>query len=297
MKDSQVTEAKVSRAARDWTQGSVPRNLWLLSWPLMIGASLNMIGPTIDMIWVGRLSSAAIAGVGVGGMAVMMINSLISAICMGVRAIVARFMGAGDEEGAAHASRQAYLIGIVFSLVMIPLGLFVAEPVMSLFGVEPDVVVEGSKYLRLLLIGSGTNVLWMMTESIMQSSGDSISPMRIVVFFRVLHVGLCPALIFGWWIFPQLGVEGAALTNVISQGLGLIIGTWVLLSGRSRLHLTLKNFRIDPVMMKRIIKIGIPVAITGAQRSLGDMVIMWFISPFGTAAVAAHTIWQRIMMF
>ncbi|NLE07815.1 MAG: hypothetical protein GX631_01000, partial [Dehalococcoidales bacterium] len=87
------------------------------------------------------------------------------------------------------------------------------------------------------------------------------------------------------------------LTNVISQGLGLIIGTWVLLSGRSRLHLTLKNFRIDPVMMKRIIKIGIPVAITGAQRSLGDMVIMWFISPFGTAAVAAHTIWQRIMMF
>jgi putative MATE family efflux protein len=263
----------------------------------MIGASLNMIGPTIDMIWVGRLSSAAIAGVGVGGMAVMMINSLISAICMGVRAIVARFMGAGDEEGAAHASRQAYLLGIVFSLVMIPLGLFVAEPVMSLFGVEPDVVVEGSKYLRLLLIGSGTNVLWMMTESIMQSSGDSISPMRIVVFFRVLHVGLCPALIFGWWIFPQLGVEGAALTNVISQGLGLIIGTWVLLSGRSRLHLTLKNFRIDPVMMKRIIKIGIPVAITGAQRSLGDMVIMWFISPFGTAAVAAHTIWQRIMMF
>ena len=84
---------------KDWTQGSVVRNLWSLSWPLMIGASLNQIGPTIDMIWVGRLSSATIAGVGVGGMAVMMMNSLTMALCMGARAIIARYIGAGDEKG------------------------------------------------------------------------------------------------------------------------------------------------------------------------------------------------------
>ncbi len=297
MDSKQNLKRREPKVLRDWTQGSVVKNLWLLSWPLMIGASLNMIGPTIDMIWVGRLSSEAIAGVGLGGMAVMMLNSLVSAVCMGVRAIVARYMGSGDEANAVHASRQAYLVGLVFSLLMLPLAFFLAEPVMKVFGVEPEVVIEGAKYLRIMLIGSVTQIMWMMTESIMQSSGDSMSPMRIIVFFRLLHVVLCPALIFGWWIFPELGIEGAALTNVITQGIGLVIGIWVLMTGRSRLHLTLKDFKVDFVMIKKIIKIGIPVAVSGAQRSLGDMVIMWLVSPFGTVAVAAHTIWQRIMMF
>lgn len=227
----------------------------------------------------------------------MMMNSFIMSIGMGARALISRFIGSGDEKGAVHASIQAYLVGLFFSIFMIPIGIYLAEPVMNLFGVEKDVVEAGTVYLQILVTGSATQVLWMMTECIMQSSGDSQSPMRIAVFFRGLHLILCPTLIFGWWIFPEMGVAGAALTNVISQGLGLAIGLWVLFTGRTRLHLTLKGFHVDPVMIWRIIKIGIPVAVSGVQRSLGDMIIMRLVSPFGTVAVAAHTIWQRIMMF
>lgn len=286
-----------SKYDKDWTQGSVVRNLWSLSWPLMIGASLNQIGPTIDMIWVGRLSAAAIAGVGVGGMAVMMMNSVLMALAMGSRAIIARNIGSGNEAGAVHTARQGYLVAIIFSLLMVPVGLFLSEPIMNLFGVEDDVVVEGTKYLRILLTGSAAMVMWMMTESIMQASGDSMSPMRIAVVFRIIHVGLCPVLIFGWWIFPEMGVSGSALTNVITQGVGVVVGMWVLFSGRSRLKMNLKNIYFDGSMIKRIVKIGVPVIISNMQRSLGDIIIMWFIVPFGTVAVASHTIWQRVMMF
>ncbi|UCD10074.1 MAG: MATE family efflux transporter [Dehalococcoidales bacterium] len=297
MVDSDNSTENVVKQEKDWTQGSVVRNLWSLSWPLMIGASLNQIGPTIDMIWVGRLSSATIAGVGVGGMAVMMMNSLTMALCMGARAIIARYIGAGDEKQAIRAARQAYVVGIIFSLIMLPVGLLLAEPIMNIFGVEEDVVREGSTYLQVLLAGSGSVILWMMTESVMQSSGDSKTPMKIAVLFRIIHVGLCPMLIFGWWIFPELGVRGAALTNIITQSFGLILGIWILFTGRTRLHLSLDGLKIDPSMIWRIIKIGIPVAVSGMQRSLGDMIIMWLIVPFGTVAVAAHTVWQRVMIF
>ena len=238
MENTQLPAENIPGKERDWTQGSVIRNLWLLSWPLMIGASLNQIGPTIDMIWVGRLSSATIAGVGVGGMAVMMMNSVMMALCMGSRAIIARYIGAGDKAEAIHAARQAYLVGILFALIMVPVGLFLSEAIMNLFGVEQDVVEQGSMYLQILLAGSASMVLWMMTETVMQASGDSMTPMRIAIGFRALHIALCPALIFGWWIFPELGVRGAALTNIITQGLGLIFGFWVLFTGRTRLHLT-----------------------------------------------------------
>ena len=124
-----------------------------------------------------------------------------------------------------------------------------------------------------------------------------MTPMKIAVLFRVLHVALCPALVFGWWIFPRLGVSGAALTNVISQSLGTVLGLWVLFTGRSRLRLTLRNFRFIPNIIWRIVKIGVPASITGIERSFANLVLMWFVVPFGTLAVAAHSLIQRVDSF
>jgi putative MATE family efflux protein len=121
--------------------------------------------------------------------------------------------------------------------------------------------------------------------------------MWISVSFRVFHVIICPFLIFGWWVFPHMGVSGAALTNVLSQIIGLLLGLIVLFSGRTRIRLTLKDFRIDLDIIWRIIRIAIPASVSGMQRGLGQLVIMRFIVPFGTFAVAAHTICQRVEMF
>lgn len=135
-----------------------------------------------------------------------------------------------------------------------------------------------------------------MAEGGMQASGDAQTPMRIAVFFRLFHVVLCPFMVFGWWIFPRLGVSGAALTNVISQGLGLFISLWVLFTGRSRLWLTLRDFSLDLNIIWRIVRIGLPACVMGLQMSLGAFVLVGLMSPFGTNAVAAHTVCQRVEM-
>jgi putative MATE family efflux protein len=134
----------------------------------------------------------------------------------------------------------------------------------------------------------------MMNQSIMQASGDSLTPMKIDLVYRVLHIVLCPFLVFGWWVFPKLGVTGAALSSVITQGLGGSIGLWILYSGGTRLRLTLRHFRLDWRTIWRLVRIGIPASATGMQRSLGQLVLVSLIIPFGTFAVAAHTLTQRI---
>ena len=134
----------------------------------------------------------------------------------------------------------------------------------------------------------------MLIESIMQASGDTVSPMKLTLAFRIIHVILCPFLIFGWWIFPEMGVSGAALTNVIAQSIGTSIGVWYLVTGRTRIQVSFRNFQIDFTMIWRIVKIGIPALVSGLQRSATQMIIMWFVVPFGTAAVAAHSLNQRI---
>ena len=281
---------------RDWTKGNIFRNLVSLSWPIVINNSLNVLGPIIDMVWVGKLGAASIAGVGISGMAVMLVTSARMGLSVGTRAMVARFIGSDDARGANHAAQQAFVISGSYVMVMATIGIFLAEPILGLMGVEDDVVTEGAAYMRIMFVGTLAMSFRMMAEGIMQASGDSVTPMRIAVFFRLFHVAFCPFLVLGWWIFPRLGVSGAAMSNVTSQSLGMAIGLWVLLSGRTRLRLTLRNFRLDPDIIWRIVKIGIPASIMTMERTLGNLVLMWVMVRFGTLAVAAHSLCQRIEM-
>jgi putative MATE family efflux protein len=281
---------------RDYTKGSIVRSLLALSWPMIVGNSVNMIGPTIDMIWVGRLGSADIAAVGVAGMVVMLVQSGLMGLFAGLRAMIARFIGAGEEHEANYAAQQAMVIGVVSAIILAVIGIFFAEDILNLVGVAPDVLAIGASYIRIQFVGMIAISFRMMTDSVMQASGDAMTPMKIAVIFRGLHIVLSPVLIFGLWIFPRMGVNGTALTNVFSQSLGTGIALWFLLTGRSRLHLTFKSIRIDFPMIWRIVKIGIPASIMSIQQNLGQLILMVFVSPFGTLAVAAHSLYQRVEM-
>ncbi|MFC2038241.1 MATE family efflux transporter [Chloroflexota bacterium] len=282
---------------RDWTQGSITGNLFSLAWPIMISQSLNMLGPTIDMIWVGKLGADALAAVGVSGMAVMVANSLVMGVFTSLRAMVARFIGSGDNDAANHVAQQAFVLGAAISAVIALIGIFLSTQILTWLGVSDNVIDIGSAYMRIQFIGIVTMSVRMITESTMQASGDTVNPMRIAVIFRVVHLGLCPALVFGLWIFPEMGVHGAAWTNVITQTIGAGLGLWFLMTGRTRLKLTSRNFRFDPGIIWRLVQIGLPAAITGMERSFANILLVKFISPFGTIAVAAQALQERLGAF
>lgn len=279
---------------RDWTKGSVSRNLLLLSWPMVVSGVLNIMGPTIDMVWVGRLGTIPIAAVGVAGIIVMLVSSARWGLSMGTRALIARSIGAGNTGRASHVTQQAVVISAAYAVAVAVLGALFSEEMLSVFRLEADVVAAGAGYLRIMLIGSAAMSFRMMTEGVMQASGDAITPMKIDLIFRTVHVVVAPFLIFGWWVFPRLGLEGAATANILSQGLGMALGLLVLLSGRSRVRLTLRGFHVDAGVIWRIIKIGIPASLLGMQWALGSIILVRFMVPFGTLAVAAHTLVGRV---
>ena len=290
-----------SRAAvtRDYTQGSILRNLLVLSWPMIVSNSLNVLGPTVDMIWIGRLGASDIAAVGVAGLIVMLVNSLIMGLFTGYRSMVARRIGARDPEGAVNVARQAFALAVVYSVFLAVIGIVFSEQMLGLLGVQGEVIELGSAYLKINFIGMAAISFRMMTDGTMQASGDTITPMKISVIFRALHLALCPFLVFGIGFFPAMGITGAAITGVISQSLGTAIGLWILMSGRSRLRLTFKGFRFDLPIIFTINKIGLPASIMSLQMQLGALAVMRVVTPFGTLAVAAHTLAQRwdILLF
>jgi putative MATE family efflux protein len=285
---------KPTAAIKDWTQGSLVKNLLGMSWPVMISTTINIMGPTTDMIWVGKLGSNSIAGVGVSGLAVQVANALVTGIFTGTSAMVARFIGARDEASANRVAQQAFVLSAAFSLVVAIIGIFMSSQILSLMGVSPDVIDAGVSYMRIQFIGIFTMSSLQVAQRIMQATGDTMTPMKIGIAYRFTQMALCPAMIFGWSVFPQMGVQGAALSNVIAQGLGGGFACWILFSGRHRIKVTMNNFRFDANLVWRQVKIGIPSMITMAERSFAGLIMVGFMIPYGTTAVAAHSLAQRV---
>jgi putative MATE family efflux protein len=167
---------------------------------------------------------------------------------------------------------------------------------MGLFGLEEAVVTEGATYLRVFSLAWIPVSFWFMAYGMVQASGDTVTPMKIELVMRGTHLVLTPVLVLGWWVVPRLGVAGAALSGVVVETLGTSLALWVLLSGRTRLHLRLRGARPDFGMMWRIVRIGIPASVMSLQGSISGTVMAAFMAPFGTLAVAGHSLVNRLQL-
>ncbi len=279
---------------KDWTQGSIPRNLISLAWPMIITNSVNTLGPLVDIFWVGKIGPDEIAAVGISGTVVMLINALGGAVFIGLRAMVARFIGNKDKKTAVHVAQQAFVLALIFSIIILLIGIFSSEAILKLLGLSPNIIAIGEPYLRIELVGMAASSFRILTDSTMQASGDSRNPMKIAIFYRALHLALCPLLIFGWKFIPGLGVNGAAYTGVVTQSVGTLTGFWLLTTGRTRIRFNFRGFRLDFSIIGRLIRIGIPSALTMLQSQFGTLILLRVISSFGTIALAAFTLGQRI---
>jgi putative MATE family efflux protein len=235
--------------------------------------------------------------VGIANMIIMTVLSMSMGLIIGARAMIARFIGALDIRGANHIAGQAIILSTTWGIIITVIGLTLAEPVLNMFGLEPEVVSEGAAYLRIMFAGWASMEVLVMCLYYIQASGDAITPMKIEFILRVIHVTICPFLVLGLWEFPRMGVSGAALSNVISQCLGVVIILWTLFKGHTRLRPTFKDLRPAPNTIWRMLKISIPALVMNLQRSFGNLILTWFIVPFGTLAVAAHSLASRIEMF
>jgi putative MATE family efflux protein len=282
---------------RDWTEGRTLVNVLELSWPIMLVNSLWTINLVLEMIWLGRLSEAAIAGVGVSSFIIMLAVSLKSGLSMGERALISRLVGANDFPSASRAAGQAYIISLLFGLIVGLVGFFFAFPLLHLLGLRAVALDAGVLYLRIVSAGWVTEAMWITSLAVMQASGDSVTPMKIGIIIRSVNAVLCPFMILGWWIFPRLGVAGAGITYIFVTGLGMLTSLGVLFSGRTNLKLYLGNFNPDIHMISRLIKVGVPASVMGLGKAFADLALTWFMIPFGTVAIAANNIIGRLEMF
>lgn len=256
---------------RDFTTGSISRQLTKLALPLMATSFIQMAYNLIDLAWVGRLGSESVAAVGAMGMLIWMIHSIalfskISAeVSIGQSIGIKRFDKAAIY--ASHTTTIAIILGAIFFIV------FLSVPYLFIdfFRLSPSISAEAADYLRIISFSIPMVFMILNFSGIYVGSGRSDIPFYYNAVGLILNIIIDPILIFGLGPFPALGSSGAALATTFSQLIVLILFIWHLkqkqgVFGNFAFLTTLKSSYTI-----KIFKLGFPVAAMNIFFSLINM--------------------------
>lgn len=256
MKESPVYTPNI----RDLTQGGIFRQLLRLALPLMAISFIQMTYNLVDILWIGRLSSRSVAAVGSIGMLMWMMNSVALISKVGAEISIGQSIGARRLDHASlyasHTTTLALFLGVAFGIFF----LLFPHPYVAFYRLEHSIAMEAVSYLRIMAVGIPVMFLILNFSGIYIGSGRSDIPFYFNATGLIFNILLDPLLIFGVGPFPAMGVEGAALATVFSQGVVLLLFITHLkrrngLLGRFRFLISPnRRFTIN------ILKLGLPVA-------------------------------------
>jgi putative MATE family efflux protein len=276
----------------DYTQGSIPRAVFLLAIPMILELSLESVFAVVDMFFVGKLGQNAIATVGLTESVVTLIYSLAIELSTAATAIVARRIGEKNPEAAAHAGAQSLVIALIITVVTSLAGIIFAGDILNLMGASEDVVRDGVVFTRIMLGGSIAIILLFLINGIFRGAGDAAMAMKSLWLASLINIILCPIFIH------FLGLKGAAIATVIGRSTGVLYQCYHLFKGSGILKFHKHHFKMDNEIIKSVIKIASPATFQFIIAS-GSWIIMAKIvaETGGTTASAGYQIAIRNLVF
>jgi putative MATE family efflux protein len=281
----------------DYTRGPIGRALGLLAIPMMLEMSMESVFAVVDIAFVSRLGTDAIAAVGITEVLVTVLYAVAVGLGIGVTAMVSRRIGAKQADAAASVTGQAIWIGAALSIVIGVTGVAYAEEMLIMMGASESVVATGTGFTAVLLGGSASIMYLFLLNAAFRGAGDAAVALRSLWLANGLNIILDPCLIFGLGPFPEMGVTGAAVATTIGRGTGVLYQLWYLFDGRGRLEFHFRHLRIVPSLIKRVLIISIGGVGQFLIATSSWIVIMRIVALYGSAAIAAYTIALRMLEF
>lgn len=281
----------------DFTTGPISRALGLLAIPMMLEMSMEAIFAVVDIAFVSRLGTDAVAAVGITEALVTVLYAIAIGLGMGVTAMVSRRIGAKKHDAAAQVTGQAIWVCALLSIIVGITGVIFAEDMLHMMGASQSVVDQGKGFTAVLLGGSASILYLFLLNAAFRGAGDAAVALRSLWLANGINIVLDPCLIFGIGPFPEMGVTGAAVATTIGRGIGVVYQLYYLIGGRGRLAFHLRHLKIVVSLMHRMVIISIGGVGQFLIATASWIVIMRIVAFYGSAAIAAYTIALRLIEF
>ena len=278
----------------DMCNGPLLGKILLFSVPLMMSGILQLLFNAADIIVVGRFAgSSALAAVGSTSALINLLINVFVGLSVGVNVLVAKYYGGRREKDMSETVHTAITTSVLSGLFLVVLGLVAAKPLLHLMGTPDDVLSQSVLYMRIYFLGMPVLMLYNFGAAILRAIGDTRRPLYFLFAAGIVNVVLNLFFVIGL----GMGVDGVAWATVISEHISALLVLKSLMEAPGALKLSLKNLRIHPKKLKRIIKIGLPAGMQGAIFSISNVLIQSSVNSFGSIAMAGNTASSNIEGF
>ncbi len=287
----------MSGRGKNLTEGSINRQLYDLTWPMVLGMMGIVIFNLVDTYFVGKLGVQELAAISFSFPVIMFINSLSQGVGVGISSLISRNIIDTSRDEVKMMASRAILLGVLVVLFFVIVGLLTIQPVFGVLGAGNDIFPYIKDYMVIWYLGVPFVVIPMVGNNIVRATGDTFTPGMIMVVSGLVNVILDPLFIFGYGPFPEMGIKGAALATLISRGVSLILILVVLIKREKLFTFHFGKFSSIISTWKNVLYIAGPASLTLLITPVSTGLITRILAGFGTEAVAAFGVTSRIEMF
>lgn len=292
-----VSNAAMPAASRTqmMLHGPLLPTLLRLATPNVVGLFAMTVVIGYDGYIVGRLGADALAGVAlVFPLSMLMMQMSGGGIGGAVTAAVARALGAGRAQEAGRLAQQSLFIAGLLAAVFTATMLVFGRSIFAAMGGGGAALDAAQAYSNVLF--SGAVVIWAtnVLGAVVRGAGNMLLPALMLVLTAVIHLVLCPMLVFGWGPVPGLGVAGAALSLLVANGTAAAALARHLFRAGAAAPLNGSPWRLHAALLRDILRVGVPASMSPIVSNGSIAVATAFVGSHGTAALAGYGVAARL---
>ncbi|MBS4540129.1 MATE family efflux transporter [Clostridium sp. D2Q-11] len=278
------------------TEAIVPL-LFKLSIPSILSMAIQALYNIVDSIYIGNYDQQALTGLSIAFPIQMILIAIAVGTGIGTSSLISRELGKGNRKKASNAAEHVLLLSIVYGIVLAILGSLFSRNIISIFTNNVDIIDYGTRYIRIILIGSTAMFVPMIANNILRGEGNTLVPMISMLIGSIINIILDPFMIFGIGIFPEWGIEGAAVATVVSRLLSGIFIVFMIFKADNEINVNFNKFVFNINIIKDIYIVGFPAMVMQflASFMIGGLNII--VGTYNETAIAALGIYFRLQSF
>ncbi|WP_082191302.1 MATE family efflux transporter [Peribacillus loiseleuriae] len=272
-------------------------NIFSLTWPIFLEIFLFMLMGIVDTFMLSAISDNAVSGVGAANQYLHIAILILEVIGNGAAIVIAQYIGSRKILEAAKISAIAVVLNLIVGVMISVVFVFYSERMMQGLNLSGDILFYAQSYLKIVGGAIFLQAIINSLAAIIRVHGFTKEAMFVSLGMNVIHILGNYALIFGKFGLPELGVQGAAISSVISRFLALLVFFWLLyrvMEVRVKLEY---YFSLSREYISKILKIGLPSALEQVMYQTCQIVFLYYATYLGASSLAARQYATNISMF
>ena len=278
------------RNATQITEGVIWKQLLLFFFPILLGTFFQQLYNTVDTIIVGRfVGTRALAAVGSAASLISLINGFFIGLSTGASVVISQQYGAGDREGVKRCMTTNAVLAVLLGVMAVLVGVFCSPGLLRLIKTPESCIDDAIIYARIYFTGTAATVIYNMGAGVLRAMGDSNRPLYFLVITCFSNIAL--DLLFV--LVLNLGIRGVAIATVLSQCISALLVIICICRLPEDIRLKPSLAMVDPVLMRRILLIGLPAGLQLISFDLSNLLVQAGINSFGDITVAAWAAFSK----